>query len=78
MASKICTACGTIGRAKKVTRGSVLIEIILWLCILLPGLLYSIWRMGSSTKVCRACGAPNMVPLNSPMGRQLRDRFQPR
>jgi len=67
----ICSTCGTPGKPKKVSRGSLLIEIILWCCFLVPGILYSLWRMGSKQKVCRKCGSPSMVPVNSPVGRKL-------
>lgn len=68
---KICSNCGSIGRPKKVIVGSPVIEIMLWLCFLIPGILYSAWRGSAGPRVCRRCGAPNMVPLNSPMGKQI-------
>jgi hypothetical protein len=71
----ICSNCGTIGKPKTFTKGSILIEIFLWFCFLLPGLLYSIWRLTTRTKVCRSCGAKNMVPLNSPMGKKLQNEL---
>ncbi|MCE5185066.1 MAG: YqaE/Pmp3 family membrane protein [Planctomycetaceae bacterium] len=60
-----------MGKPKKVTRGSFFIEILLWLFFLLPGLIYSIWRLSSRSVVCRSCGSPNLVPLDSPVGMQL-------
>lgn len=71
MARMICTKCGTAGSPKKVTKGSILIELVLWICLLVPGLIYSIWRMTSKQRVCRACGSPEIVPLDSPIGRRL-------
>ena len=41
-----CTACGTVGHPRVRNRGSSAIEIILWLCFILPGLCYTLWRMG--------------------------------
>ncbi len=76
MAKLICVNCGSIGTPKTVTRGNILIELVLWLCFLFPGLFYSLWRLTTRTKACRACGAPNMVPLNSPMGKKLQDEFK--
>ena len=43
MAKLICSTCGTVGKPKTVTRGSFFLEIILWLCLLLPGVLYTVW-----------------------------------
>lgn len=42
-----CPNCNYEGKAKLYTQGSVLIELILWLCFIVPGLIYSIWRMTS-------------------------------
>lgn len=66
MGLKHCMTCGTDGPTKTQTRGSVFIEILLWICFLVPGLIYSIWRLTTRSKVCRACGAENIVPLNAP------------
>lgn len=70
----ICTTCGSVGKPKTITRGSIVIEIILWLCAIVPGLVYTIWRLTTRTKGCRACGAAQLVPLDSPVGRQLQAR----
>jgi len=72
----ICPNCGHQGKPKNVTRGSILIEFVLWLAFILPGLIYSLWRLTTRTKVCPSCGAPNMVPTDSPGGRQLVEKFQ--
>ncbi|HEY8085904.1 MAG TPA: hypothetical protein VIE69_09920 [Methylophilaceae bacterium] len=36
---KICAKCGYVGHAKKITKGSFLVEVILWL-LFIPGLGY--------------------------------------
>jgi len=71
----ICTECGSVGKPKSAVKGSFLIEVILWLCFLIPGIIYSLWRMGSRHKACRECGATTMVPLNSPRGRKLMEEY---
>jgi len=43
----ICANCGHLGDEKQVTKGSFGIEVILWLCFLIPGLIYSLWRLSS-------------------------------
>ncbi len=75
MAKMICTNCGTAGRPKSKTRGSFIIEIILWLMMIIPGIIYTLWRLTTTEKVCRACGSPNMVPLKSPKGKKLQLQF---
>ena len=61
-----CTSCGHEGPAKSVTRGSILIEIVLWLCFIVPGLIYSLWRLNSKGKVCASCGHSTLIPTGSP------------
>jgi len=67
----ICAVCGTRGKPKRKTKGSIIIEIILWILIIIPGLIYSIWRHTSRYKACRTCGSADIIPLNSPRGTQL-------
>ena len=67
----LCPNCGTQGRPKTVTKGSILIEIVLWLCLIVPGLIYSIWRLTSRHKACPACDAPGMIPIDSPRAQQI-------
>lgn len=67
----ICTACGTPGNPVTQTKGSFLVEIILWLMMILPGVIYSIWRLTSRAKVCPACRQPSMIPIDSPVAKAM-------
>lgn len=67
--SKHCTTCGTDAVPKEDNKGHGLIEIVLWLCFLVPGLLYSIWRRTNVPLRCPACNATTVVPMNSPVAR---------
>lgn len=71
----ICSACGAMGKTKTITRGSLLIEIILWLCFLVPGLIYSIWRHTTRHDGCAVCGAEQLIPVSSPRGGQIAREF---
>jgi len=66
--SRICTNCGYEGKAKFKTKGSFLIEIVLWLLFIIPGLIYSLWRISASKMmVCPGCDNINtMIPADSP------------
>jgi len=64
---KYCTTCGTVSIPKTVTKGSIVIELFLWLCLLLPGLIYSLWRVTSRHDGCRSCAAATLVPIDSPV-----------
>lgn len=66
----ICTQCGNIGKSKKVAKGSTGVELVLWLCFIIPGLIYSIWRVSSYHNACRVCKNTNLIPLDSPMGKK--------
>ena len=67
----LCRRCGTEAKPKTQVKGNVLTELVLWLFFLLPGLIYSIWRLTTKTKVCPACGSEELVPPDSPVGRQM-------
>lgn len=63
---KYCMTCGSDTLPKTTTKGSMGIEIVLWLCFLLPGLIYSIWRLSSRHDACAACGSATLVPIGTP------------
>lgn len=65
---KVCTNCFYVGNGVKHTPGSFLIELVLWLCFFVPGIIYSIWRLSARTEVCPLCGAADMIPAGSPRG----------
>ncbi len=56
-----CPNCGYEGIVKKYIKGSVGIEIVLWLFALLPGFIYSIWRLNSRHEGCPRCGYEYVV-----------------
>ena len=68
---RICSTCGTSGVPKKRVGGSYAVELVLWLFWLLPGLIYTIWRLSTKEEVCQTCGANTLVPLSSPVGQEL-------
>lgn len=72
-----CTTCGAEGPGKTKARGSMLVEIVLWCFFLVPGLIYSVWRIGSKHKVCLTCGASSLVPLKSPVAQRARAAAAP-
>ncbi|GDY37681.1 hypothetical protein ACINB_35730 [Acidovorax sp. NB1] len=67
----VCKDCGTVDEPKTVARGSMAVEIVLWLLFIVPGLIYSIWRLGSKHDACRACGSEKLLPVHTPAGRTL-------
>lgn len=71
----ICTQCGSVGKIKSETKGSIIIELILWLCFLVPGLIYSFWRLSNKSMVCKECGSSNLIPVDSPLGKKKMEEY---
>jgi hypothetical protein len=67
----VCVQCGDVNQGKTITKGSIIIEIILWLCFLFPGLIYSIWRLTTRYRACRLCGGSTLIPVDSPAGKRI-------
>lgn len=76
MAKKtICPNCGDQGKPKLHTKGHIVLEVILWCCLIVPGLIYSTWRHASRSYVCRQCGTMELVPVTTPRGKKLVEEF---
>lgn len=71
----VCTACGYVGKPKKIIKGNFLMEVILWLFFLIPGLIYSIWRLSTKHTACPNCKQSTMIPTDSPIGQKLTADF---
>lgn len=71
----VCTQCGDTNGGTVVTRGNIGIEIIFWLTFLVPGIIYSIWRLSSRYIACPTCGSNTLIPIESPRGRELMDVY---
>lgn len=70
----VCAQCGSQGPAERHTRGSTLMELVLWCLFIVPGLIYSVWRLSSRTWRCQVCGGTQLIPPNSPMARSIAQR----
>lgn len=67
----LCIRCHHVGSPVKKLRGSIVIEMVLWLCLLIPGILYSHWRGTGKNKICKACGSDDLIPTASPRAQQI-------
>lgn len=56
-----CPLCRYHGPAAKLISGSFAIEVVLWLCGILPGLLYTLWRKSSEGYGCPCCGNEHVI-----------------
>jgi len=68
---KLCVNCGHQGKPKLLTKGSFGIEIVLWICFIIPGLIYSIWRQTTKYPACPTCKSANLIPLDSPAAQKI-------
>jgi len=66
----VCTSCGTVSRGKRTIKGSALLEIVLWCCMILPGLLYTIYRLHTREIVCPKCRKSTIIPANTPFAQK--------
>jgi hypothetical protein len=65
----VCQSCGHFGGFGLKVKGSLSIEVRLWVCLLVPGIIYSIWRRTTKERVCAICGSPNMLQVELPRTR---------
>lgn len=72
----ICTRCGSVtSHPATITKGSFAMEVVLWFLILIPGLIYSTWRLTSRHAGCPTCSSDALIPVDTPTGRELMNRL---
>lgn len=74
---QFCLRCEHEGWPRTVTPGAFLIEVVLWLCFLVPGVIYSLWRHSARHQVCASCGSREIVPVLSPAALKRRGGSAP-
>lgn len=67
----VCTKCGHVGPPTSITKGSFAIEVVLWLCFIIPGLIYSLWRLSSRHQACAMCGNAEILPPEAPIAQKF-------
>jgi hypothetical protein len=72
----VCSHCGCQGIPRTITKGSFVIELVLWCCFFIPGLIYSCWRLTSRYEACPFCLSPNMLPRKSPRAQSILRQVQ--
>lgn len=61
----VCMECGCQREPVMANRGMLIIELLMWLLYILPGVIYSIWRRVRKQEVCPSCGEPSVVLTSS-------------
>ena len=67
----VCKDCGTVGPRVTVVKGHFVVELLLWCCFGVPGLIYTTWRVLTKTNGCGSCGSKNMISVSSPMAKNF-------
>jgi len=75
MEKMICPDCGTVGQTKSITPGNMLTECALWCLFLLPGMIYSVWRLSGRYRGCPSCKGRGMIPLLTRRGQRVLQEF---
>jgi len=57
----LCTDCGRTAPPRTWIGGSDALELVGWLCLVVPGLLYCWWRHACRRKICAHCGSSALV-----------------
>jgi hypothetical protein len=68
----VCAHCGYVGQSIVQMPGSTLVGIFLLLLMILPWLIYSIWRQAAKKEICPSCKKDGtMLSVDSPRGKKL-------
>lgn len=78
----LCKLCGTRMNPISHTPGSLIVELLIWIvCVyvavrasviaLVVAIIYSGWRLGSRRKVCPSCRSAEIIPIESPMAKEI-------
>jgi len=57
----LCTDCSDVSVPDTVLEGSDLLELLGWACLVVPGLLFCLWRHFLRIKVCPHCGSGSLI-----------------
>ena len=67
----MCANCYNVGFPKNIYKGSMFTEFVLLVLGIIPGIIYSLWRIASRYKGCPKCKGNTMIPVNTPRGQKL-------
>ena len=71
LAKYICSTCGYKDKPHMYKKGKRSLEIILWVCGILPGVGYTIWRNYTAIPICPICDTATMISISTPHGQNL-------
>lgn len=64
----VCQTCEEVGQVRTEMPGNSVVELLLYLFYLVPGIIYSVWRRQGKKQVCGACGSDRLVAAKTRAG----------
>jgi hypothetical protein len=88
MATHICKACGARASPIRRSPSNFGAELVVWIACLVAaatvhwtfvvgGIGFTLWRFTGRRRVCPKCSSGEVIPLDSPIGRQLSETVAP-
>jgi hypothetical protein len=74
---RACIHCEHVGRVEKESKGSCLLMIVLFLCFIVPGIIYMVWMLVNTGYRCPKCKTWGMIPLSTLRGREIYAKLPP-
>lgn len=71
MNKMFCKECYEVAVPKTVTPGYFIIELVAWCFMVLPGLLYTMYRISNKKKVCAHCGSESVIKADSFLAKKM-------
>jgi hypothetical protein len=59
-----CPECSFRGQGRTIVRGSFKWELLLWYFFIIPGIAYTLWRIGDASRVCARCHYGGLVAID--------------
>jgi hypothetical protein len=74
---KHCLDCGFVGQPQQYTPGSDHLEVRLWYLLIVPGVLYLLWRKSARYTGCARCKSEHIVSMDTPIAQAALRRLSP-
>ena len=68
---RLCATCHDKIKPVGIMPGSGMATIALYLCGILPGLIYSAWRSAAKYTGCPQCSGRDLIPMDSPRAKSI-------
>lgn len=66
-----CRNCAYTGKPERFRKGSLKLEILLWCALIIPGIVYTIWRSTHVVLICPKCHFGPMMVTDTGLGYRM-------